>query len=248
MSSSVNALNDSTTTVSTTGSTSNGTKIVTSTGGSMDKTAFLKILAAELSNLDPTQDQDSTAYVTQMAQFASIEQMTNLNSTMTKFAYDQLVGKGVTMTDTDSSGNAITGIVKAVSTDSSGNTYLYLSIDGSSDLTAYNASNIASIIDSSETTTSNSATTALNTSFLAASSLKGSDVVVSTTDTDDTDNDDNTTETIEVSGTVKSVYIENGVVMIKITTEDGTTEEYPYSSVTKTSDSESSTTSSTTTA
>jgi len=140
------------------------------------------------------------------------------------------------MTDTDTSGNAYTGIVKAVSTDSSDTTYLKLSIDGSSDLKTFKASNIASIIDSSETTTSATSTTALNTSFLAASALKGRNVVVSTTDATDT------TKTIEVSGTIKSVYIDNGVVKIKVTTEDGTTKEYPYSSVIQAGDLSSTTT------
>jgi flagellar basal-body rod modification protein FlgD len=234
MSSSVNTFNDSKVSVATTGTTSNGTKIVTSTGGSMDKTAFLKILASELSNLDPTQNQDSSAYVTQMAQFASVEQMSNLNDTMTKSSYDQLVGKGVTMTDTDTSGKAITGVVKAVTTDSNGTTYLGISVDGSSTTTPYKASDIASVIDSSESATSATINTAANTDFLAASALKGQAVVVSTTNTSN--------ETVKVSGTIKSVYIDNGVVKIKVTTEDGTTKEYPYSSVIQAGDLSSTTT------
>jgi len=234
--STTNALNNSTVSISTTGTTSNGTKIVTSTGGSMDKTAFLKILASEMSNLDPTQDQDSTAYVTQMAQFAQVEQMSNLNDTMTKSSYEQLVGKGVTMTDTDKSGNAITGVVKAVTTDSSGTTYLGISVNGSSTTSLYAASHIASIIDSSESATSATISTALNSDFLAASALKGQDVVVSTTDATDT------TKTIQVSGTIKSTYIDNGVVKINVTTKDGTTKEYPYSSVLKAGDLSSTTT------
>lgn len=56
--------------------TSRGTKITTS-DQSFDKNSFLKILSAQLSNLDPSSNQDSTAYVTQMAQFASMEQMQN---------------------------------------------------------------------------------------------------------------------------------------------------------------------------
>ena len=234
MSSSVNALNNSTTSVSTTGTTNNGTKIVTTTGGSMDKTAFLKILASELSNLDPTQNQDSSVYVTQMAQFASIEQMSNLNDTMTKSSYEQLIGKGVTMTDTDTSGAPITGVVKTVTTDSSGTTYLGISVDGSSTTTPYNANDIASVIDSSESAISANANTAVNTDFLAASALKGQDVVVSTTNTSN--------ETVKVSGTIKSVCIDNGVVNINVTTEDGTTKEYPYSSVIQAGDLSSTTT------
>jgi len=236
MSNSVNVFNDSKVSTSTTGTTNSGNKIQTAAGGSMDKTAFLKILSAEMANLDPTQNTDSTAYVTQMAQFAQVEQMTNLNDTMMKSSYEQLVGKGVTMTDTDTSGNPITGIVKAVATDSSGTTYLGISVNGSNATTSYKASDVASVIDSSEDTTKATAITALNTSFSAASLLKGSNVVVSTADTKDAN------KTIKVSGTVKSVYIDNGVVMMKVTTEDGTTEEYPYSSVTSTSDASSTTT------
>jgi flagellar basal-body rod modification protein FlgD len=238
MSSTVNTFNDSTVSVSKSGTTTNGTKITTKAeaGGSMDKNAFLKILAAEMSNLDPSQDVDSTAYVTQMAQFSQIEQMSNLNDTMTKFSYEQLVGKGVTMTDTNSSGEAITGIVKAVTTDSSGTTYLGISVDGSSTTTSYKANDIASIIDSSESATSATISTALNSDFLAASALKGQDVVVSTTDATDT------TKTVQVSGTIKSAYIDNGVVKINVTTKDGTTKEYPYSSVLKAGDLSSTTT------
>ena len=238
MSSSINTLNDSTVNIATSGTTSKGTKIVpkSSTGGSMDKNSFLKILAAQLSNLDPTQNQDSSAYVSQMAQFASVEQMSNLNETMTKSSYEQLVGKGVTMTDTDTSGKAITGVVKAVTTDSNGTTYLGISVDGSSTTTPYKASDIASVIDSSESAISATINTAVNTDFLAASALKGQDVVVSTTDSTDT------TKTVDVSGTIKSVYIDNGVVKIKVTTSDGTTQEYPYSSVLKAGDLSSTTT------
>lgn len=241
MSTSTNSLNNLTVSVSNTGTTSNGTKIVTSTGGSMDKNAFLKILAAELSNLDPTQDQDSTAYVTQMAQFSNIEQMSNLNSTMTKDSYNNLIGKGVTMTDTDSNGDAYTGVVKGVSTDSSDTTYVnvLVSENGSTEYKTFKASDIASVIDADETTNSAISSTALNTDFLAASSLKGQSVVVSTTDSSN--------NTVKVSGTIKSVLIDSGEVKIKVTQEDGTTEEYPYSSVVQAGDLDSSASSSSTT-
>jgi flagellar basal-body rod modification protein FlgD len=138
------------------------------------------------------------------------------------------------MTDTDTSGAPITGVVKTVTTDSSGTTYLGISVDGSSTTTQYNANDIASVIDSSESTTSATVNTAVNTNFLAASALKGQDVVVSTTNTSN--------ETVKVSGTIKSVCIDNGVVKINVTTEDGTTKEYPYSSVIQAGDLSSTTT------
>jgi len=75
--------------------TDRGTKIVKA-GSDLNKNSFLKILAAELSNQDPTANVDSTQYISQMAQFTSMEQMANLNSTMSSFANNSLVGKGVT--------------------------------------------------------------------------------------------------------------------------------------------------------
>ena len=51
--------------------TEKGTRIVKA-GEAMDKNAFLRILAAQLSNQDPTNAQDSTEFVSQMAQFASL--------------------------------------------------------------------------------------------------------------------------------------------------------------------------------
>ena len=74
------------------GTTDRGTAIVEQNNG-LGKNAFLNLLVAQLKNMDPTQNQDSTAYVSQMAQFSSIEQMNNLNTTMQDFAYEQMVGK-----------------------------------------------------------------------------------------------------------------------------------------------------------
>jgi flagellar basal-body rod modification protein FlgD len=91
--------------------TSRGTKIVQS-GSEMDKNAFLRILTAELSNQDPENAKDSTAYVAQMAQFASIEQMTNLNANLTMSAANSMIGKGVVLKTLDSSGNQYCGILK----------------------------------------------------------------------------------------------------------------------------------------
>lgn len=93
--------------------TEKGTRIVKA-GEAMDKNAFLRILAAQLSNQDPTNAQDSTEFVSQMAQFASLEQMSNLNTTMTMNAANSLIGKGVTVSKTDLLGNYYVGIVRAV--------------------------------------------------------------------------------------------------------------------------------------
>ena len=48
-------------TTSSTGKTSNGTKIVTSSND-LDKNSFVKILAAQLANQDPTEPVDTSAH------------------------------------------------------------------------------------------------------------------------------------------------------------------------------------------
>lgn len=93
------------------GTTENGTKIVKQNNG-MDKNAFLKILSAELANQDPTQSKDSTEYVAQLAQFSALEQMANLNTTMSFSTASNMVGKTVGLDITGNDGTLLSGVVK----------------------------------------------------------------------------------------------------------------------------------------
>lgn len=102
--------------VTSSGTTAKGTPIVKQ-GQEIDKNSFLKILSAELSNQDPTSssNQDSTQYVAQLAQFSSLEQMSNLNGTMTLNSAASLIGQKVEFNSLDSLGNNYVGTVKSVS-------------------------------------------------------------------------------------------------------------------------------------
>ncbi|WP_373898321.1 flagellar hook assembly protein FlgD [Haloimpatiens sp. FM7315] len=93
--------------------TDRGTRIVKK-GSDLDKNAFLKILTAELSNQDPTNAKDSTQFVSQLAQFSSLEQMTNLNTNMSFSSSQSLVGKLVALNSYDDRGVQYGGIVQSV--------------------------------------------------------------------------------------------------------------------------------------
>lgn len=106
---------------------SNSSTSGTGAGGALDKNAFLKLLTTQLSNQDPMKPMDDTSFVSEMAQFSSLEQMQNLNDTMTKSATfadlsqaSGMIGKYVQLVDTntDGSGNSnsstVTGLVTEV--------------------------------------------------------------------------------------------------------------------------------------
>ncbi len=55
----------------------------------LGKDEFLKLLTSQLQHQDPTQPMDNTAFVAQLAQFSSLEQMSNTNDTLTKMLAGQ---------------------------------------------------------------------------------------------------------------------------------------------------------------
>ena len=71
----------------------------------LGKDDFLKLLMTQLQNQDPSNPMEDTQFIAQMAQFSSLEQMTNMNSTFENLsattakpmiAYNQFVGKEIT--------------------------------------------------------------------------------------------------------------------------------------------------------
>lgn len=90
-------------------------------GNTLGKDEFLKILMTQLQNQDPLNPMEDKEFIAQMAQFSTLEQMTNLSSSMQKFidfqksntlsSYVDWIGKNVDYEiitkNTDKDGNEL---------------------------------------------------------------------------------------------------------------------------------------------
>lgn len=92
---SVSSVNSGFYTTSTTVSSRNTTD-------ELGKNEFLNLLVTQLRYQDPLNPVDSTEYVSQLAQFSSLEQMTNINTGISSMEALTLTGKYITAVVTDS--------------------------------------------------------------------------------------------------------------------------------------------------
>lgn len=99
---------------SLTGAVSNTT--TTSSNSSLDKEAFLQLLATEMKYQDPLEPTSNTEYMSQLAQFSTVEQLQNMNSTFASNQALNLAGKYVILNVPDSAGNItqVSGLVDYV--------------------------------------------------------------------------------------------------------------------------------------
>jgi flagellar hook assembly protein FlgD len=97
------------------------------TGGELGKNQFLQLLAAQMQYQDPLEPQKDTAFVAQLAQFTSLQQMQELNANMSLYQSYGMVGRyaAAMHTNTDFTQEELGGIVNAVYS-KNGETYALL--------------------------------------------------------------------------------------------------------------------------
>jgi flagellar basal-body rod modification protein FlgD len=90
--------------------------------GTLGKDDFLKLFVTQLQNQDPMSPQDNSQFMAQMAQFTTLEQITNLSTATSQLSFDTqvsqsvaLIGKTVGYTNAD--GVDVTGVATGVSID-----------------------------------------------------------------------------------------------------------------------------------
>lgn len=152
MSDLVQAVKDGKVVTSTSSSSSTASSSSTSKSGStLDKNAFLKLLVTQMKYQDPLNPSTDTEYVAQLATFSQLEQLQNLSTAATTSQAFGLVGKNVTVTTENSTGNTstISGKVDFVSMS---NGTAKISINGS----LYSLDDLTSVIDDDYITEQNS--------------------------------------------------------------------------------------------
>ena len=106
-----------------------GSTAVSNPSANLDKDGFLKMFVAQMQHQDPSSPQDPNESTAQMAQFSTLEQITNVASANQMSQSLGLLGRTVTYIDADRVVH--TGVVEAV--DTKGGT-AKLTVDGVTDV------------------------------------------------------------------------------------------------------------------
>lgn len=95
-------------------SSSNNTKKRTPKGSSLDMNDFLALLAAQFENQDVMNPTDNTEFISELAQFSSLQAMSQLTQYSERQYASSLVGKNVEVGTYDKSGKYVlkTGVVE----------------------------------------------------------------------------------------------------------------------------------------
>jgi flagellar basal-body rod modification protein FlgD len=172
-------------------------------GSSMDKDAFLNLLVTQLKNQNPLEPMKDTEFISQMAQFSSLEQSQNMNKTIKLDSAYNMVNKLVKATHKDEEGEVedIIGVVSMVRVD---NDKILLKVDGV-EVTLDEIKEVTDTISPYEQMQT------INQNFRMSSAfgLIGKDVKAKIADSTGKSFE-------EVAGIVESVRIDNGSIYVQV--------------------------------
>lgn len=196
----------------------------TTGSGELGKDAFLKILMTQLQNQDPTKPMDDAQFISQMAQFSSLEQMTNLTKAFEEFAgvqqqsqmieFSNFVGKEVKWHELteklDEKGNPITieGTSKIIGIKFVGGSVEFTLADGK----VITPGNISEVFAGSSNSSSNS--------LVEASMLIGKTVTYIPVKTKKEATEEDAEKPTETTAAVESVSKKDGNIVYNLS--DGT--------------------------
>lgn len=111
-------------------------------GSDLGKEDFLLLLVTQMQYQDPLEPADNTQFVAQLAQFSALEQMSNLNQTVSNNSAYALVGQEVLVRQTSSTGDVqeVQGTVQKVTLK---NGEAYVTIEGKD----YSYEDVVQVID-----------------------------------------------------------------------------------------------------
>ncbi len=187
----------------------------------LGKNEFLQILSVQLSNQDPLQPMQDTDFIAQMAQFSSLEQMSELNNSFSSSQAYSLVGKDVVGAVKDENGltthilGRVTGVVRQGGMD-------YLQVGGY----YLPLSSVSEIYDTGIDA---------NTMISQSANLVGKTVTASVPEQVKDDATGTTSlKNVEYSGEVEAILVKDGTVYAKLKDTDTMKgKEVPVSYITK---------------
>jgi flagellar basal-body rod modification protein FlgD len=120
---------DPTTSAAAAATTTSSSGVTGQIPNGMGQDAFMKLLITQLQHQDPTAPQDDTQFVTQLAQFSSLEKLTSMDQMLNNIAY--LLLRAVRPVTVDNTGTT-TGTTGTTGTiDTTGTTVLQPAITAS---------------------------------------------------------------------------------------------------------------------